>query len=63
MTKVSFLGHIIGENGLEIESSKLDAVKKWPIPISVKQIQSFLGLCNYLRRFIHQYAHVTAPLT
>jgi len=35
----------------------------WPIPTKVKELQSFLGLCNYYRRFIDHFADITIPLT
>jgi RNase H-like domain found in reverse transcriptase/Reverse transcriptase (RNA-dependent DNA polymerase) len=63
VTQLSFLGHIVSAAGLQVDPSKVDTITKWPIPIQVKDIQSFLGLCNYYRRFIHQFAKVTVPLT
>ena len=48
-TKLSFLGHIIGAEGLQVDPTKVDTVKNWPTQTNIKEIQSFLGLCNYYR--------------
>src|SRR5271169_2451237 len=63
VTQLSFLSHIVSTDGLQVDPSKVDTITKWPIPTQVKDIQSFLGLCNYYRRFIFQFAKVTIPLT
>jgi len=59
---VKYLGHIINENGIETDSSKTDKVKNWPTPKSVKDIQSFLGLANYYRRFVKNFSEIVGPL-
>jgi hypothetical protein len=45
-----------------MDSSKLDSIKKWKEPRNVKDLQSFLGLCNYYRDFIRNYAEIAGPL-
>jgi len=54
--KIDFLEVIIGPNGIEIEKEKVDGVLSWPEPKNVKDIQKFLGLTNYYRRFIKDFA-------
>ena len=61
--ELAFLGHIIGAQGIRMDPSKLDAIAKWPTPANVTQLQSFLGLANYYRRFVHGFSRVAAPLT
>lgn len=56
------LGHIISGDNLEMDPEKLEAVREMRPPTTVKQLQQFLGLCNYYRRFIRSYADITAPL-
>jgi transposase InsO family protein len=58
-----FLGHIIGEDGISMDPDKLKAIQDWPPPRNVTQLQSFLGLANYYRRFVRNYSRVAAPLT
>ncbi len=61
--EVAFLGYRISNKGLGPDPAKVRAIVDWPIPQSVKDIQSFLGLANYYRQFILGYSDVAAPLT
>jgi len=54
--KIGFLDVVIGPSGIEIEKGKVDRVLSWPEPRSVKDIRKFLGLANYYRRFIKDFA-------
>jgi len=54
--KIGFLGVVIGPNGIEMEREKIDRVLSWPEPKNVKNIRKFLGLTNYYRRFIKNFA-------
>jgi len=54
--RIGFLGVIIGPNGVEMEKEKVDGVLSWPEPKNVKDIRKFLGLANYYRRFIKDFA-------
>jgi len=60
--EVGFLGVVIGPNGIEIEKKKMDGVLSWPEPKNVKDIRKFLGLANYYRRFIKNFAQVARPM-
>jgi transposase InsO family protein len=62
-TSMHFLGHVVSKDGISMDSSKLDDVRKWPIPKSVEDIRSFLGLTGYYRRFIHKFSQIAAPLS
>ncbi|EPS37768.1 hypothetical protein H072_8524 [Dactylellina haptotyla CBS 200.50] len=46
-----------------MDPKKVDVIQKWPRPQNVKDIQAFLGLCNYYRRFIKQYSHMSTALS
>lgn len=61
--EVAFLGHRIGADGLRVAPDKIGAVKQWPIPKSVGDIRSFLGLANFYRRFVKDYSRIALPLT
>jgi len=54
--KIGFLGVIIGPNGIEMEKKKVDGVLSWSEPRNVKDVRKFLGLANYYRRFIKDFA-------
>jgi len=60
--KIGFLGVIIGPNGIEMEKEKVDGVLSWPEPKNAKDIRKFLGLANYYRRFIKDFAQVARPM-
>jgi len=60
-TSVEYLGLIISEGELCMDLVKLQAVKDWPHPKSVKDIQKFLGLCNFYRHFICTYSTLAYP--
>jgi len=57
--KIGFLGIIIGPNGIKIEAEKVDGVLSWLEPKNVKDVRKFLGLTNYYKRFIKDFAQVT----
>ena len=57
-----YLGHIISGEGIRCDPAKVEAIKKWTRPRTVKQVRSFLGMTNYYRKFIPHYAHRSEPL-
>jgi len=60
--KTKFLGFIVSAKGLTMDEDKLKSIMEWPIPNNVKELQSFLGLCNFYRRFIKNFAEIMEPL-
>jgi transposase InsO family protein len=58
--EIKFLGHILSPQGIEVDKSKTKAIMDFPRPKNKKQLQSFLGLCNYYRKFQHHYSELTA---
>jgi len=54
--KIGFLDVVIGPSGIEMEKEKVDGVLSWPEPRNVKDVRKFLGLANYYRRFIKDFA-------
>jgi hypothetical protein len=61
--EIKYLGHIINKDGISVDMGKTNKVSEWPVPTCVKDLQGFLGLCNYFRRFIQNYSEIAAPLT
>ena len=60
--EVRYLGHVISENGISTDPITTDAIRKWPTPQCRREILQFLGLANYYRRFIKDFASVSRPL-
>ena len=60
--EVGFLGVIIGEDRVRMEKEKVQGVIEWPVPRSTKDIQKFLGLANYYRWFVKDFARIAKPL-
>ena len=60
--EVEFLGVVIGPRGVEIQKEKIEEVLNWPTPRNVKEVQKFLGLANYYRRFIKNFTRIVALL-
>lgn len=61
--EVAFLGHLITPDGIKPNPSKIQAIENFPIPKTIKEIKSFLGLLGYYRRFIPDFAKITIPFT
>ncbi|KAK3520772.1 hypothetical protein QTP70_032340 [Hemibagrus guttatus] len=60
---VQFLGYVIDRSGVRMDEKKVAAVRDWPTPTSVKELQQFLGFANFYRWFIKDYSSITSPLT
>jgi hypothetical protein len=63
LKEVSFLGHVISEGGVSVDPSKVKDVLNWKAPQNMSEIQSFLGMACYYRRFIEGFSKIAKPMT
>jgi hypothetical protein len=61
--ELKILGHIVSREGIKPNPAGLDAIKNFPRPKTIKQTRSFLGMCNFFRKFIPKFAELVAPIT
>ena len=58
----NYLGHIISQEGIRMDPNKIKALDEIRISKSVKELQRFLGLSGYYRRFVKSYSTIAKPL-
>jgi hypothetical protein len=63
MKQVAFLEHVTSKGGISVDPSKVQDVLSWNAPMNVGDIQSFLGLAGYYRRFIKGFSRICKPMT
>ena len=61
-SSVNFLGFVVSSKGILPDPDKISTVKSFPVPKSVKDVRSFLGLCTYYHRFVRDFAKIASPL-
>ncbi len=59
---MQYLGQILSEHGVETDPDKIEAIKTWPRPQTLKQLKSFLGFAGYYRRFVQDFSKIVKPL-
>ena len=60
--QLAYIGHVISVQGIATDEGKIEAIKNWPTPMNVTEIQSFLGFMGYYCQFIPKFAQVARPL-
>ena len=63
VTETKYLGFIITTKGIRMDPDKVSVVQDWPVPTTLKSLQSFLGFCNFYRTFLPDFGRVARPLT
>ena len=61
-TRVLYLGHVVTQEGISTDQSKVEAVSNWPTSKNKRELTGFLGLCSYYRKFIKSFANIAGPL-
>ena len=63
VNKIEYLGHLISAEKVEIDLKKVQTMKEWLAPKSLKELRDFLGLTGYYWRFIKGYGVLVKPLS
>ena len=62
-TELPYLGHIVSKDGIKVDPKMIEAVASWPEPTNLNEIQQFLAVTNFFRKYIQGYTNSTMPLT
>lgn len=60
--EVHYLGHIIGKEGIRTDPKKVKCMIDFPTPTCLVEVQRFLGMCNYYRKYVREYSRITKPM-
>lgn len=60
--EIEFLGYVVSPDGIRPNESGILAVKRLPTPRSVRDVQGFISLCSYFRKFIRNFSLIASPL-
>ena len=63
LEKVDFLGHMVSQEGISVDPTKIEAIVNWLRPTNVSEVRSFLGMAGYYRRFVEGFSKLAMPIT
>jgi hypothetical protein len=63
LPNISFLGHIVGRNGIQPDPAKIEKIKNFPQPTDLTSLRAALGLFSYYRKFIKDFSRIAKPIT
>jgi hypothetical protein len=60
MNRVQYLGYIVDEHGVHVYPANIQVIRDWLAPTTLTQLQSFLGVANFYRRFMLGFSHIAS---
>lgn len=63
MAETKFLGLIVSKDGIKMDPKKIAVIVDWEEPTNLIEVQSFVGFCNFYRRFVKGFFKIVKPLT
>ena len=60
---MEYLGHIVSHEGVKVDPNKIKAIKEWKVPTTINNLQGFLGLTGYYRKFVKNHRRIATPIT
>ena len=60
--KITFLGHVVSAEGIQTDPAKVQAVEKYPVPTTLRQVRAFMGLVGFYRKFIFNFGVIADPI-
>lgn len=61
--EIQYLGHTISGKGIAVDYSKVETIMTWPTPQNVEEVQKFMRLAGYYRRFVERFSQISNPIT
>jgi hypothetical protein len=61
-TEIEYLGLVIREGEICMDPTKVEAVRNWPVPKTLRDVRGFIGFANFYRRFIKDFSKIARPL-
>src|SRR4051794_30064341 len=59
---ITFLGHVVGRNGIAPDPAKVEKIKNFPRPTTLKELRGALGLFSYYRKFVRDFSKIAKPM-
>lgn len=63
MKEVNYLGFVVGGGSIRTSDERVEAIRNFKIPQTVREVRQFLGVANYYRKFVHNFSSLASPIS